>query len=145
MLHGIEERVHTCVSVTANTTVAMLPANLFLALITSRLPEHMYKSAKKLRLLSKVRTDRYDVIMSLGDSAAVSSGSLHHPQSKLLSTEPHEGVTRERDITNLFQRVRRLVWVLPCLPALGCVCVCAPCAHCACSWPLQRRGWSAGH
>ena len=69
-MNGIEERVHTCVSVTANTTVAMLPARVFQVLITSQFPARMYKSAEKLRRLREARTDWYDIRMSLGDSAA---------------------------------------------------------------------------
>ena len=112
VMNGIEERVHTCVSVTANTTVAMLPARVFQVLITSQFPARMYKSAEKLRRLREARTDWYDIRMSLGDSAAVPFGFLDHSQSKLLPNEIHEGVvTRERKITNLFQRVLRCVWV----------------------------------
>ena len=118
VMNGIEERVHTCVSVTANTTVAMLPARVFQVLITSQFPARMYKSAEKLRHLREARTDWYDIRMSLGDSAAVPFGFLDHSQSKLLPNEIHEGVvTRERKITNLFQRVLRCVWVSVCLPA----------------------------
>ena len=138
-MQGMEERVHTAVSASRDTVVAMIPSRVFQMLITSHFFARTYKSAKKLAAIRTARTDWYDIRMSLGDTAAVPFSFLDHAQSKVLPPVHYTGVvTRDRDIRNLFHRVLRCVHA--CLPTFlpapqfnVCVCVCVCVCMCVLS------------
>ena len=139
LMQGMEERVHTAVSASRDTVVAMIPSRVFQMLITSHFFARTYKSAKKLAAIRTARTDWYDIRMSLGDTAAVPFSFLDHAQSKVLPPVHYTGVvTRDRDIRNLFHRVLRCVHA--CLPTFlpapqfnVCVCVCVCVCMCVLS------------